>query len=274
MANKVKTYFLVPGWDFPADSIPLGAVIDDAYQPQPTLFTPERSTIDTKIFPTDKFDFSATISEGRKGEFGLLAKFLSVFGLGAEASLKYDRKHVETYSFQHMHTEWFEPSRKFLDAAVAQSEVAAFLEQMDYEQPVYMVTGVKTVKGAGVTTSKTRGRGWKAFFGVDGTPAGVPVAIGPKGEDGSTTSNEATFQNSSHIGFAYRLKKITCSRDKTVESTNHTAGALFGTDGEVKEITPEVDEISSNDALIVYDEGDEEGCLCVVSEGLEDSEPT
>lgn len=92
-----------------------------------------------------------------------------------------------------------------------------------------MITGIKTVEGARVTTSRRKGRGFNVSLGFDGTAFGVPVSVGPQAEHGSEVSEEATFENSSHIVFAYQLKEIRFGKDKRMKSRDYTKGALFGT---------------------------------------------
>jgi hypothetical protein len=62
MANKAKTYFLVPGWDFPVGSIQLDAVIADPAFP---LNEDDLVPTDTKTRLSDKYDFSSTIDKPR-----------------------------------------------------------------------------------------------------------------------------------------------------------------------------------------------------------------
>jgi len=157
MASAIKTYFLVSGWDFPVGSITLGSIIDSPSIPQPTLFSCEPSIIDTPIFPTSKSNFSTTIRTSRRGHFGLFAKFLQIFGVGGEASVKFHHSRIEKYSFKHMETNWFIPSRAFIKKAAESADVVNFLKQTDYADPVYMITGIKTVEGASITTSGKRG---------------------------------------------------------------------------------------------------------------------
>jgi len=113
MANKAKTYFLVPGWDFPVGSIQLGAVIADPAFPHRALNEDDLVPIDTKIHPSDKYDFSSTIDKSRSNKFGLWAQFLQIFGLGGGLSVAFDKGAIDSYSFKHMHTEWFLPSAAF-----------------------------------------------------------------------------------------------------------------------------------------------------------------
>jgi hypothetical protein len=270
MANKIKSYFLVSGWDFPAGSLPLGTILDTPTSLQSTLYKPSFSSIDTPTYPTDKYNFATTISHSSNKHIGLFAKFLEIFGLGAEASVKYDKAQAETYSFDHVHTVWFSPSQSYISQVVKEKEVANYLKQTDYEEAIYIITGIKTVQGASVTTSHSKNRNLKAAVGFDGLPLGVPVSVGPDAGLEVGKASEATFKNSSCVVWAYQLKKVKVQRGGEVESKDFVKGALFG-DGDERVLELQAGEIPEEDlnASRAYDEGDEEECFCVLPEGVE-----
>jgi len=268
MANKIKTYFLVPGWDFPAGSLPLGTILDTPTSPQSTLYKPPFSSIDTPTYPTSKYNFSTTISSSSHKHVGLFAKFLQIFGLGAEVSVKYDKAHVDTYAFDHVHTVWFSPSQTYISQVIKETEVVNFLKQTDYEETIYIITGIKTVEGASVTTFRNKGRDLKAAAGFDGTAMGIPVSVGPDAGYGDGETREATFKNSSSVVWAYQLKEVRVKRGGGVQSKDFVKGALFGEGEEGRVVEPQAGEIPDEDlsAERAYDEVGEEECFCVLPE--------
>ena len=272
MANKIKTYFLVPGWDFPAGSLPLGTILDTPTLPQSTLYKPHFSSIDTPTYPTDKYNFSTTTSSSSNKRVGLFAKFIQVFGLAAEASVKYDKARMETYAFEHVHTVWFSPSQAYISQVIKGKEVADFLIQTDYEEAIYIITGIKTVRGASVTTSHNKSHNTKASIRFDGTLMGLPGSVGPDAgyEDGG--ASETTFKNSSCVVWAYQLKKVKVKRGGEIESKDFVKGALFGEGDEGRVVESEAGEIPEEDlnASRAYDEDAEEECFCVLPDGVED----
>ncbi|OCK93839.1 uncharacterized protein K441DRAFT_660582 [Cenococcum geophilum 1.58] len=269
MANKVKTYFLVPGWDFPVGSIQLGAVITDPAFPHRALNEDDLVPIDTKIHPSDKYDFSSTIDKSRSNKFGLWAQFLQIFGLGGELSVAFDKGAIDKYSFKHMHTEWFLPSAAFAKACVKVPNVADFLEQTEYKKPVYVITGLKTVEGASVTTAKSKGRGLKAKLGFDGTPPAVPITVSPEAEHQNNESETDGFENSSAIVFAFQLSKVASKEGgQNVSVKEHTKGALYGV-REKKKVDLETEvaasvKLEGREIVPVVDEDGEEVCNCVL----------
>jgi hypothetical protein len=136
MANATKTYFLVPTWGFPVGSIELGNLIADPNRPQSILRATEATDLDTPTYPSDKYAFTQKIGTTKNGKYGLFARFCQAVGVGAQASVHYDRRHMEEYSFEHTHTEWFMPSEELVKKACTDPRVVDYLEQVNFEAPV------------------------------------------------------------------------------------------------------------------------------------------
>ncbi len=218
--THTKTYFLVPGWDLPAGSISLGNIITNPAQPQLSLFQlssdPTLSPDAIPIRTTEKPEFSGPIDVGRDSSAGLFGTFLTLFGLGNEPGFHYDRTSVLSYSFRGLRVHSFDsgtPGEELKRKAVVEAErVAQFVRASGYKAPVYMVTEVKTVRGAGVTTTSTRRRGWKVELGV-----GIGAAAAP---DGESESEEAV-----PVVFAFQLMELRASEDETIAEKAFTDGS-------------------------------------------------
>ena len=90
-----------------------------------------------------------------------------------------------------------------MTACVKNTNVVDFLEQTNFRKPLYIITGLKMVEGASVTTVNNKGRRIYAQLGFDGTPAAVPVTVGPEVERNIEESEIASFKNSSLVIFAF-----------------------------------------------------------------------
>jgi len=166
-----KSYFLVPGWDFPATSLVLGSIITSPTQPQLAIYKPGDGDIDTPVRDTERAHFSGpTTNEtsDTSDTTGLFGTFLNNFGLGDEPNFHYDRKNVLSYSATGLHTQSFHPSDAFKRRALTTpgSRVAHYINASQYQSPVYMVTAVKTITGAGVTVGSIKGKGWRASVNI------------------------------------------------------------------------------------------------------------
>jgi len=113
---------------------------------------------------------------------------------------------------------------------------------------------------------------------VDGTPAGMPLSLGPEASHDSEGTVFATFKNSSHIVFAFQLREIRCKEGKITSNKEYLDGALFGVDNSSGELemtftsvglTKEVMEQSLGESVVEsFDEGDNEDCCTVVHSPL------
>ncbi|KXX82654.1 hypothetical protein MMYC01_201056 [Madurella mycetomatis] len=183
--TNTKTYFLARGWDFPLNSITLGSIITNPMQPQLALYRPSPENLGSLIHTTERPLFSSAESDDGQPA-GLFRTFLTLFGLGNEESFHYDRKSVLSYWFRGLRASCFEPSDELKREAVGQERTAQFLCASGHNASVYMITGVKSIRGAGVMTASGRRRGWQVALsvgleekaeGTDGAAAGSPVAF-------------------------------------------------------------------------------------------------
>ncbi|KAK3990129.1 hypothetical protein QBC44DRAFT_325677 [Cladorrhinum sp. PSN332] len=166
-----KTFFLVNGWDSPKDSFTLGSIIINPMHPQLALFRPEPFKNPRTISST-KSEYVGNVADDDHRSFGLFRTFLRLYGLGEEDSFHYDRKSVLSYSIRQLESASFELNDELRRKAIEDERVAQFLRASDYKASVFMVRGVRTVKGAGVTTGSSKGNGWKVKLNVDGE---IPV---------------------------------------------------------------------------------------------------
>ncbi|KAK4167535.1 hypothetical protein QBC43DRAFT_310907 [Cladorrhinum sp. PSN259] len=162
-----RTFFLVHGWDSPKDSIPLGSIITNPMHPQLTIFKPE--TLNIHSDTSTKPDFVGNVADDHpRGTAGAFCTFLRLYGLGDEDSFHYDRKTVLSYRAHALGSDSFEPDDVLKKEAVGADRVAQFLSASDYKASAFMVRGVKTIKGAGVTIGSSKGNGWGVKLSVEG----------------------------------------------------------------------------------------------------------
>lgn len=182
MPPKKPTYFLSPGWSLPTPSLPLGSIITHPTAPHPPIFTPSSPPPSTTTTSPPR-DFTAKPPLHPTGITGLFGTFLTHYGLGGaddEEALQYDRHAVLSYSARGVTTSRFTPTDEVKSEALAPGgRVAAYLAAGGGR--VFMVTAVKSVKGAGVVLGSGMGGGWRVRLGVeeeeDGEGEGVVFAF-------------------------------------------------------------------------------------------------
>jgi hypothetical protein len=92
MANRTAYFFYAPTWDYPAPPlgpIKLGNVITSLDTPELPLYTAVLPD-DSGIFALDKTSVEFTREKLREGKFGIVTKFLSIFGFGVDLGGKWD----------------------------------------------------------------------------------------------------------------------------------------------------------------------------------------
>ena len=162
-----RTYFVAPGWDLHANAATLGSVITHPTQPQLSIFTPGPEDLGSSVQTIETASFVGEPALHKQGETRLFGTFIDLYGLGDEATLQYDRHAVLSYSINGMKTRRFTPSAELKRRALAPGgRVAQYLQAGESPSRVFMITGVKTVTGAGVTTASAKGMTWRVSLSV------------------------------------------------------------------------------------------------------------
>lgn len=225
-----KTYFLSPNLDYPPySSISLGSIWTNPADPGTCINRdgPLPFPSNMPIERSWKTDWSNEKDRQRKGLIGIWARFLQVIGVDAEASVDWDKIKASTYKFDRLDTEFVDPTPKYVQDSVLSEPVAHFIAASDFKKPVYMITGIKIARGAEVALAKSKGAGAHMRVGVDGTPAGTPVAARPEITISSKDSEKTSYGGSSDFVFAYRLRKIFYEKGQ-VRDDEYNKGALYG----------------------------------------------
>ncbi|KAF2677948.1 hypothetical protein K458DRAFT_395420 [Lentithecium fluviatile CBS 122367] len=149
MANLKKTWFLVPTWKIPSSAVRPSYLITEPTDPRYPI-NPERmdasgipATIYTEVFTSSSPELRMELSEDSATTLGIWGQFLHFVGLSAEAKLTMAKGIDNTYEFETM--------------IFKSKEVQEYLEIAGVKKPLYMINGVKTVTGASLFTSHTKG---------------------------------------------------------------------------------------------------------------------
>lgn len=181
--------------------------------------------------------------------------------------MQFDSEQIDEYAFASMKTEWFVPSKEFVEKSVQAPEVVDMLEMVGYKKPLYLITGLKTVEGASVTTVRGKGKKVVGKAGLDGTATGVPVSGGPEGEYRIKGEEVVRFENQMPIVFAFQLSRVVI-KEKEVVQKEFTKGALLGVGGGQSGVDVDMEwdwEKGGECVIPVSDEDGEENCACVLS---------
>lgn len=103
-----------------------------------------------------------------------------------------------------------------------------YLEKCRYRKPVYIVTGLKTVTGAAVKTSKRSVSANKAGIELEipGIEGILPWATKPEITMRKEVENKMSWEDHSDFIFAYRVSKVWVKKGSILEE-DYTKGARF-----------------------------------------------
>lgn len=118
---------------------------------------------------------------------------------------------------------------------------------------MYMITGIKTARGASVESSAPREIGVSGKVGVDLTAVGAPVTLGPEAGLQKKKERSVAYAGSTDYIFAYQLKRIRARKGGDFEEKDYLKGALFGMDDDINEGEADGKEISLREAYDIDD---------------------
>jgi len=235
-----KTYFLCPTSDFihppPVGPLCLGSIIRSTSTPQYPLNRAKIVAVADAVPPVVETDWKKTISIEKGLVLGVYAQFLQVatggLPLGPEVDVEHLNKTANAFAFDTVTTLAFEPTQEYVEEAIKAPAVQTWLrEPRQRFTPVvslFLVTGMKLVKGARIKYSTSQSTTVTGNIGIDVTALGT--TFGPKGHWISTNDDVTEFNRESEFVFAFRVKRLKFGRRLKVEEYNK--GAFLAVGGE------------------------------------------
>jgi len=272
-----KTYFLCPTSDFihppPAGPLCLGSIIRSTSTPQFPLNGANIVPVANANPPVVETDWKKTISAETGFGLGVYAQFLQLatggLGLGPEVDVEHSSRTANTFAFDTVTTVSFEPTPQYVDEAVKAPAVQAYLREPKQRfAPVvslFLVTGMKLVKGAKIKYSTSGSTAVTGNIGIDVAPLGM--TFGPKGHWTRTNDAETEFNRDSEFVFAFRVKRLRFGRKVKTEEYNKGAFLATGRDENDDEtesvLVDDVDGSDIENARFVPDVTENSNVYCV-----------
>ena len=235
-----KTYFLCPTSDFihppPTGPLCLGSIIRSTSTPQYPLNRAKIVAVADAVPPVVETDWKKTISIEKGLGFGVYAQFLQLatggLPLGPKVDVEHSNKTANAFAFDTVTTLAFEPTQEYVEEAIKAPAVQTWLREPKQRfAPVvslFLVTGIKLVKGARIKYSTSQSTTVTGNIGIDVTALGT--TFGPKGHWISTNDDGTEFNRESEFVFAFRVKRLKFGRRLKVEEYNK--GAFLAVGGE------------------------------------------
>ena len=270
-----KTYFLCPTSDFifppPEGPLQLGSIVRSTSAPQYPLNKASVVEVPEASPPIVETDWKKTISTENGLGLGVYAQFLRLatggLPIGPEGDLEHTKKTANTFAFDTVTTIAFEPTQEYVEEAVKAPAVQAWLKEPRQKfalvSELFIVTGMKIVKGAKIKYSSSQNTKVKGNIGIDVPPLGI--TFGPKGNWTSTNDDTTESTRESEFVFAFRVKRLRFGRRLKLEDYNKGAFMSIGgkEDNEKCIVVEDVDGAEVKTAEAVPDVTEKGSVYCV-----------
>jgi len=247
----VKTYIPAPNFSTtppPDGPLDLGHILEDlSYSSIESPLNEEGYIEITHRFkPDTKIGFCKSRNELLSGEFGIFAKFLAIFGVGAEAETTFEKGADNILAVETLETITFTPSKDYIEKSMQADGVKIHMEACEYKDPIFMVTGMKIARGASLESSQSKKFGWKLGFGF--SHPGIPTEAGPRAGMTKSRSEGESFDGSTDFILAIRVKKISYREEKLV-TEEYNKGATMMDDVTKQRYTVQLEDTSDDIGL-------------------------
>jgi hypothetical protein len=280
LIKQVPTYHLAPNFTtrpFPDGPFELGTVVEDIKLWWPLNQGADRVPIPKgERYADPREGVSASLTKNTSGELGILARVLDR-SIGGDAALKGQRHDKDVYSIQKLETVHFFPRRNYISKCLQLPDVKDSLEGSNYQEPVYLITGLKFAWGATVTMVRGRQYEGSAAIGVTAPPSIVDVDVkawaAVAGETAMSISHTkpADFVLGIQVLKLYHKKKF-LGDERVLMSKLKTRGAVL-VDNDEPETTKDSD-IEDNFVVAEADVVDLQGLVPQVELGVNGEEVT
>ncbi|UPK98282.1 hypothetical protein LCI18_009217 [Fusarium solani-melongenae] len=205
--------------------------------------------------PAVETDWKKTISADKQLGLGVYAQFLQVAigGLGSELDVERSSSTANTFAFDTVTTLAFEPTQEYLREAIKAPAVQVWLKEpkQSFSPAVslFLVTGLKLVKGARIKYSTSQNTKVTGNIGIDVR----------------TNEDQTEFNRESEFVFAFRVKRLKFGRRLKVEEHNQGAFLAIGEDQQDSEsvLIEDVDGSGIKTARVVPDVTENGSVYCV-----------
>ncbi|KAL4964646.1 uncharacterized protein BDV14DRAFT_174481 [Aspergillus stella-maris] len=233
-----KTYFLCPTSDFisppPTGPLCLGSIIRSTSAPQYPLNRASVVPVANAFPPVVETDWKKTISTKTGLGLGVYAQFLQLatggLPLGPEVNIEHSNETASTFAFDMVTTLAFELTQEYVEEAVKAPAVQAWLREPRQKfalvNELFIITGMKLVKGAKIKYSTSQSTSAKGSLGIDVTALGT--TLGPKGHWTSTNDNAMETNQESEFVFAFHVRRLKFGRRLKLEEYNKGAFMTVG----------------------------------------------
>lgn len=221
-----KTYFLMPNFNYQPDKyLKLGQLIKSHDNPLELLSEPLEPLPERQNLPVRGWGVSK--SDGHRFSIGIFTQFLAqIFGIGADIDATTFKQITSRIDADELDTQFFEPNDDYVARSAGRDKVKEYLQQHPFK-PIFMITGLKIVRGAKYSSTTSTYVEGAAQVGFDASVfSGVPVQAGPKMKVTKSRAEQMWFDGSADFIYAYRLQRVIVTwRRRTIKNNLYSVGA-------------------------------------------------
>jgi hypothetical protein len=236
LIKQEATYHLPPNFTmrpFPKGPLELGTVVVDLIRFAPLNQGSDRVSIpEEERYSVPKEGITASITKSASGEAGILAKVLDR-SIGGEVSLKSKRNNHDVYTIEKLETVYFYPRRSYISKCLKLPDVQDYLEGSNYEEPVYLITGLKIAWGATIAMTREREVEGSASANIKAPSGTVDVDVEATartfGQSAMSTAHTkpADFVLGIQVLKLYHKRKHIFSKERVLKKELATRGAVL-----------------------------------------------
>lgn len=220
----------------PGKLIFLGSILTDPEEPETSLNRvtgavdiPERDTIDDSAAVRQRIH--SELSSNNAGILQVALPSSLLFSAGLKAESRSSKELKTTVEAMGVSAKTFIPDKPYMDEALSNPEIAAFLKRCAWSRSLYMIVGVATAEGLDLTEEQSQARTTvgSGNLSLDGTGTELAGEL----SHGTTASSGSKAQTTYATDFAYRVREFKYMRHhkKIKDKGDRTEGTMFGKEG-------------------------------------------
>lgn len=212
-SKHAKCWILTPSQEYePGKTLSLGQILSNAYDPQSALLPKGPLAIPEDLNSTrDHIKQSGLEIQSSDKLATSLAVWVRANGLPvtAAAGAQQASQHMAAWRLASLESDIFIPSRDYVKQALELPEVRAETQWWRLRRKIFMVTGIRIARGAGLVRREDDKSGFNMEVSVDGSALNIPVSAGVEVGHQRAVSDVHIANRIDDFVFAYRLSEIT-----------------------------------------------------------------
>jgi hypothetical protein len=162
---------------------------------------------DADVYLDVKADIKVSVNSSSNHDAKILAQCVDST-LGGNVGLRGVKTDSNIFNIQRVETTFFDPTEEYISDCRELSDIKTYLKRHDYKQPIYLITGIKTVWGASLSVARGRDSGQEAGAGVALSSESLNLEVKGEASHGKNTDFAADTKGPCDFVLGLRLQKF------------------------------------------------------------------